>query len=519
LIAGQTYRFSYMVSGGSGVAANIGLFVDGAQKGTLTQVGAAAGWQKVVVGFVAQNNGETLVGLKDTNTNDSGNNFLIDKLNLMNLKGIEADLSQLNNNAVTVKKYGDSNSTDTLFNIEDLVGTSVDDKLTGNALKNALTGGAGNDYLNGKEGDDILQGSNGNDTLFGEDGNDTLWGGAGADTVMGGAGNDIFAQTVELQVADTMDGGTGTDTVNYGLCMLTGRYVMVHRNGASSTNVSTSSFKVRSEGKDVVATKQVASDKSWEQLDLGKVMTIDEISASFSSLPGAYSVYVCDEDMRQLTPRQIEARNDVTISVQSGNSLSLMMQAGGIVANMSAGKISKKFSGFITADDNIVRIENVVGTAYSDILIGDDQANNLKGGAGNDTLSGGAGNDVFWFGLGSGEDTFSDYDTTLNNFDILCFEEGITSNRLWFTQVGENLRISVIGTNDCAVVNQWNKNQNTRIEAFKTSNLSDNKFLDVFKVNSLIQVMSAFNDIPVSVAAFADARYNGVRNAISNAWT
>jgi hypothetical protein len=90
---------------------------------------------------------------------------------------------------------------------------------------------------------------------------------------------------------------------------------------------------------------------------------------------------------------------------------------------------------------------------------------------------------------------------------------------LWFTQIGENLRINVIGTNDCAVVNQWNKNQNTRIEAFKTSNLSDNKFLDVFKVNSLIQAMSTFNDIPVSVAAFADARYNGVRTAISNTWT
>ncbi|HEY0288899.1 MAG TPA: retention module-containing protein [Pseudomonas sp.] len=76
--------------------------------------------------------------------------------------------------------------TDTLVNIDNLVGSNFDDHLTGDAGHNLLNGGLGNDVLNGMDGDDILIGGPGNNTLTGGLGNDTFqWmaGNTGHDTI------------------------------------------------------------------------------------------------------------------------------------------------------------------------------------------------------------------------------------------------------------------------------------------------------------------------------------------------
>jgi VCBS repeat-containing protein len=76
--------------------------------------------------------------------------------------------------------------TDTLVNIDNLVGSNFNDHLTGDVGNNVLSGGLGNDVLNGMEGDDILIGGPGNNTLTGGPGNDTFqWmaGNTGQDTV------------------------------------------------------------------------------------------------------------------------------------------------------------------------------------------------------------------------------------------------------------------------------------------------------------------------------------------------
>ena len=62
--------------------------------------------------------------------------------------------------------------TDSLFNLENVIGSDGDDNLTGNSGNNSLTGRDGNDALNGGAGDDFLTGSTGADTLTGGDGSD-----------------------------------------------------------------------------------------------------------------------------------------------------------------------------------------------------------------------------------------------------------------------------------------------------------------------------------------------------------
>ena len=90
-------------------------------------------------------------------------------------------------------------NTDTLSNIENLIGSAFNDQLTGNAVNNRIYGGAGKDTILGGDGNDELYGEDGNDIIKGEIGNDFLVGGAGIGT----------------GITDQLDGGAGTDTISY----------------------------------------------------------------------------------------------------------------------------------------------------------------------------------------------------------------------------------------------------------------------------------------------------------------
>ncbi|MGL4961824.1 MAG: M10 family metallopeptidase C-terminal domain-containing protein [Inquilinus sp.] len=145
---------------------------------------------------------------------------------------------------------------DTLFNVNNVVGSSFADHLTGDAFDNTLSGVAGNDVLNGGGGDDILFGGTGADQLNGSTGldaasyefsaaavtvslttgtgtggdaagdtltnvekligsnfADTLTGDANANDLRGGNGNDVLSG---LDGDDTLIGGAGADTLNGG---------------------------------------------------------------------------------------------------------------------------------------------------------------------------------------------------------------------------------------------------------------------------------------------------------------
>ena len=79
-----------------------------------------------------------------------------------------------------------------------------------------LRGGAGSDHLIGGAGADTLYGQADVDTLEGNAGNDALYGGPGNDVEQGGGGGDTFVEDATSNGADTLDGGTGADTVSYG---------------------------------------------------------------------------------------------------------------------------------------------------------------------------------------------------------------------------------------------------------------------------------------------------------------
>lgn len=80
---------------------------------------------------------------------------------------------------------------DTLFHIENVIGSSGNDTISGDNKDNVLSGGSGDDLLIGRSGDDTLVLGAGNDRAQGGTGNDTFIVGVGNATVDGGAGHDV----------------------------------------------------------------------------------------------------------------------------------------------------------------------------------------------------------------------------------------------------------------------------------------------------------------------------------------
>lgn len=111
--------------------------------------------------------------------------------------GVNANLTEGTVRVLTTHEF-----TETLFSIENLVGTNQNDTLIGNDQDNRLYGESGDDRLIGYSGDDILQGNEGDDYLSGGSGSDFLRGNEGNDYISGGSGSDYSVR-----------GGSGNDTL------------------------------------------------------------------------------------------------------------------------------------------------------------------------------------------------------------------------------------------------------------------------------------------------------------------
>jgi Ca2+-binding RTX toxin-like protein len=93
-------------------------------------------------------------------------------------------------NLTTGDAVGDG--ADSLSLLENIRGSSFDDRLVGNALANNIQGAGGSDYMLGGLGRDILRGGDGNDTLHARDGfRDQVFGDADRDRARVDRGRDV----------------------------------------------------------------------------------------------------------------------------------------------------------------------------------------------------------------------------------------------------------------------------------------------------------------------------------------
>jgi serralysin len=175
--AGDTYAFIENLVGGRGNDTFYG--TDGENRFT-----GNAGNDS----FVGKGGGDAFVGGPGTDTVGYDASF-----------AVRADLMTPSANT------GDADN-DSYSSIENLSGSSFNDRLYGNNAANIIRG---NFYINTLSGNDQLFGRGGNDRLFGGGDDDKLTGGIGADQLTGGPGADEFI--VNLMVESRT--ASGRDTI------------------------------------------------------------------------------------------------------------------------------------------------------------------------------------------------------------------------------------------------------------------------------------------------------------------
>jgi uncharacterized delta-60 repeat protein len=159
--------------------------------------------------YVEGTNGDDTI----TVTRDPQTNRLVVNLNGMTRTLSTDDLSRV---VIHGNKGNDVIDTTKAIFSAYVVGGDGDDTIRTGGAFDIIHGGNGNDNISSGGGNDEVWGDAGDDLLNGGDGNDTLFGGLGKDRLYGSAGNDKLAgmqPTKFDNVADYLDGGTGTDTV------------------------------------------------------------------------------------------------------------------------------------------------------------------------------------------------------------------------------------------------------------------------------------------------------------------
>ncbi|MCW8914959.1 MAG: hypothetical protein OQK24_03790 [Magnetovibrio sp.] len=144
-------------------------------------------------------------------------------------------------------------------------------------------------------------------------------------------------------------------------------------------------------------------------------------------------------------------------------------------------------------------------------LAGNDQ---LNGGQGDDVLIGGAGNDTYVIARGDGRDTVNNTGESASN-DTLSFSTGVNHDQLWFTQSGQNLLVSVIGTTDQVTVSDWYTGSNNRVATISTNNGYD---LTSAAVQNLVNAMSSMTPPPIGQLNLTTSEHTALDAVIAANW-
>jgi Ca2+-binding RTX toxin-like protein len=334
-----------------------------------------------------------------------------------------------------------------------LAGSEAGQTLIGYATGDVIDSGGGNDYVYGRGGNDQLFGGAGSDYLAGEAGDDMIDGGADNDRLYGGDGNDV------------LDGGAGNDMLDGGY----GNDVYLFGRGSGQDMVSSYDPTV-----DKVDAVQFAADvlpddislsRSGDNLVLSINGTSDQLTVNSYFYNDAASGFYRVEEIRfadgtvwdvGTVKAKAIAGNGAGQSL-TGYATDDVIDAGGgndYVYGRGGNDHLRGGAGtdFLHGEAGNDRLD---GGADNDRLYGGDGDDVLDGGAGNDMLDGGYGNDVYLFGRGSGQDTVSSYDLTVDKVDAVQFAVDVLPGDVSLSRSGDNLVLSINGTSDQLTVNSY----------------------------------------------------------------
>jgi Ca2+-binding RTX toxin-like protein len=248
-----------------------------------------------------------------------------------------------------------------------------------------LIGGDGVDEISGNSGADKIFGDAGDDLIDGDDGNDTLEGGTGKDDIEGGAGNDIISGG---DGDDKIRGGNGNDTMDGGAGF---DRLIFHGGGSITINLALNTISGS-------ANNDAAGDKikNFEAVDAsaGSGATINVIGTSgYNHIRGGAGDDVIEGGGAGDLLDGDSGENDTVSYKSSKSAVSINLEG------------EYGFGG--DADgDIILSFENVIGSDFNDVIVGQDdlEISFLDGGKGDDVFHI---NDDYIILGGAGSDTLS----------------------------------------------------------------------------------------------------------------
>lgn len=178
-------------------------------------------------------------------------------------------------------------------------------------------------------------------------------------------------------------------------------------------------------------------------------------------------------------------------------------------ANQIAGGESANFIWGRAGDDVLL------GNGGADTLLGDTGDDSLDGGVGKDLLIGGTGNDTYFFGRGYGKDIVVESDSTADTLDMIKFMPDVNPEQIWFQHVGNNLEVSIIGTQDKLVIKDWYQSSDTHVEQFKTAG---GLVLSHSQVENLVTAMAGLEPPEFDQTTLPSAYESSLDSLISAFW-
>ena len=276
-------------------------------------------------------------------------------------------------------------------------GFNAHEVLSGTDYMDYILAGNGDDTVYGDKGNDVLDGGGGADHLYGGDGQDVLYGGDIADYLDGGKGDDIIYAGTSSGVMDVVIGGDGNDKLygEAGIDEIHGDAGDDYIDAGGDTDLvfgdAGNDILLGGDGPDTLL-----AGTGDDMLSGGSGPDVLKGEAGDDIMFGGIGQSAQNGDSDELL-----GGDGFDIAAYSDLNVALDVAADLRNQNLVAAGGQAPYNPF---NQLIVDTEGLIGSKFDDKLIGDDNANWLIGGGGNDTFGttvtdvtgslGGGGNDV-----------------------------------------------------------------------------------------------------------------------------
>ena len=298
-------------------------------------------------------------------------------------------------------------SGDILSNIENVTGSSFDDRITGSQVSNVLKGLAGNDTLVSIGSNNTLDGGSGTDTASYEFNDNGIDASLRTNTSSNGDKLVSIENLTGSNFDDTLEGNAGANHFDGG----------DHQANGDKVSYANATVVANTSNVGVVASLSGYTFTNFSSTQSAVVATGDAVGDTFANIENLTGSAFNDMLIGNASSNTLKggAGNDILEGLAGADKLigdsgmdtaSYAFSDAGVTADLSGLFVAANLQQGDAQGDTFDSMENLTGSKFNDTLIGDSNANNINSGDGDDVLEGLGGGDTFIGGEGTDTVTY-----------------------------------------------------------------------------------------------------------------